>query len=41
MLYATLAAAILLFIFNTLETMKLLRIADKRAKAEKKKEAAG
>ena len=41
MLYVTLAAAILLFIFNILDTMKLLRVADKRDKAEKKKEATG
>jgi hypothetical protein len=41
MLYAALAAAILLFIFNIFDTMKLLRVADKRDKAEKKKEAAG
>ncbi len=40
-LFATLAATILLFIFNILDTMKLLSVADKRDKAEKKKDAAG
>jgi len=41
MLYAALAAAILLFIFNILDTIELLRIADKKDKSLKKQENAG
>ena len=41
MLYATLAAAALLFVFNILDTIKLLSVADKKDKALKNQEMTG
>lgn len=41
MLYAALVAGVLLFIFNIVETLKLLRAADKKDKYLKKQEQAG
>ena len=41
MLYATLAAAALLFVFNILDTIKLLSVADKKDKALKNHEMTG
>lgn len=41
MLYAALATAVLSFFFNILDTIKLLRVADKKDKALKKEENAG
>lgn len=41
MLYAALAAGVLLFFFNILDTLKLLRAADKKDKFLKKQEEAG
>lgn len=41
MLYAALAAGVLLFFFNIMDTIKLLRVADKKDKFLKKQEEAG